>query len=70
MPQYFFTQIIFFQGFELTTLVVIGTDCTDDCKCNYHAITTMMALGCNCNFVVIQVHCILTVYLPDIDLII
>ena len=30
-------------GFELTTLVVIGTDCIGSCKSNYHAITTMMA---------------------------
>jgi hypothetical protein len=27
-------------GFELTTLVVIGTDYTGSCKSNYHAITT------------------------------
>jgi hypothetical protein len=27
-------------GFELTTLVVIGTDCTGSCKSNYHMITT------------------------------
>ena len=27
--------------FELTTLVVIGTDCIGSCKPNYHAITTM-----------------------------
>ena len=27
-------------GFELTTLVMIGTDCTDSCKSNYHTITT------------------------------
>jgi len=26
--------------FQLTTLVVIGTDCTGNCKSNYHAITT------------------------------
>jgi hypothetical protein len=30
-------------GFELTTLVVIGTDCTGGCKSNYHTITTTMA---------------------------
>ena len=30
-------------GFELTTLVVIGTDCTGRCKSNYHKIMTMMA---------------------------
>ena len=27
-------------GCELTTLVVIGTHCTESCKSNYHAITT------------------------------
>ena len=27
-------------GFELTTLVVIGTDCIGSCKCNYHTIKT------------------------------
>jgi hypothetical protein len=26
-------------GFDLTTLVVIGTDCTDSCKSNYHTMT-------------------------------
>jgi hypothetical protein len=30
-------------GFKLTTLVVIGTDCTGSCKSNYHTITTMTA---------------------------
>ena len=29
--------------FELTTLVVIGTDCTGSCKSNYQMITTMTA---------------------------
>jgi hypothetical protein len=28
-------------GFELTTLVVIDTDCTDSCKSNYQTIITM-----------------------------
>ena len=27
-------------GIELTTLVVIGTDCTNSCKSNYHTIMT------------------------------
>jgi hypothetical protein len=27
-------------GFKLKTLVVIGTDCTGNCKSNYHMITT------------------------------
>jgi len=31
-------------GFELTTLVAIGTDCIGSCKSNYHAITTAPAL--------------------------
>ena len=30
--------------FELITLVVIGTDCTDGCKSNYHTIMTTTAL--------------------------
>jgi hypothetical protein len=30
-------------GVELTTLVVIGTDCTGSCKSNYHTITTTKA---------------------------
>jgi hypothetical protein len=29
-------------GFELATLVVIGTDCIGSCKSNYHMITTTM----------------------------
>jgi hypothetical protein len=31
-------------GFELTTSVVIGTDCIGSYKSNYHTITNMMAL--------------------------
>ena len=30
-------------GFELTTSVVIGTDCIGSCKSNYHTITAIMA---------------------------
>jgi len=30
-------------GFELTTLVVIGTDCTGRCKSSYHTIKTTTA---------------------------
>jgi len=30
-------------GFELTALVVIGTDCIGSCKSNYHMITTTEA---------------------------
>ena len=30
-------------GFELTTLVMIGTDCTGSYKSNYHTITTTTA---------------------------
>jgi hypothetical protein len=30
-------------GFELATLVVIGTDCIYSCKSIYHTITTMTA---------------------------
>ena len=31
-------------GFELTTLMVIGTDCTGSCKSNYDTMTTTAAL--------------------------
>jgi hypothetical protein len=31
------------RGFELTTLVVIGIDCTGSCKSYYHTIMTTMA---------------------------
>ena len=30
-------------GFELTTSVVIGTDCIGSCKSNFHTIMTMTA---------------------------
>ena len=30
-------------GFELATLLVIGTDCIGSCKSNYHMITTVTA---------------------------
>jgi len=32
-------------GFEITMLVVIGTDCIGSCKSNYHTITTTTAPG-------------------------
>ena len=35
--------------FELTTCVVIGTDCTGSCQSNYHAITTTTAPSVNCS---------------------
>jgi hypothetical protein len=34
-------------GFELTMLVVIGTDCTGSCKSNYHMIMTTMTINVN-----------------------
>jgi hypothetical protein len=33
------------KGFQLTTLVVIGTDCTDSCKSNYHTFMTTTDLA-------------------------
>jgi hypothetical protein len=35
-------------GFKLTTLVVIGTECTGSCKSNYHTIMTMTAPDNDC----------------------
>ena len=42
-------------GFELTTSKMIGTDCTDSCKSNYHTITTVMAPKEEC-CVIINMH--------------
>jgi hypothetical protein len=42
------TDKLYHTRFELTTLVVLGTDCTDSCKSNYHTITTTMALCLRC----------------------
>ena len=37
-------------GFELTTLVVIGTECIDSYKSNYHTITSLHdPLHCHCH---------------------
>jgi hypothetical protein len=42
--------------FELTTSVVIGTDCICSCKSNYHAITAMKALDyCFDYFTIVKV---------------
>jgi hypothetical protein len=44
--------------FELTTSVVIGTNCIGSCKSNYHTITatTVHWNSCNNNIMLIQVH--------------
>jgi len=39
----YFVAVSFICGFELTTSVVIGTDCMGRCKSNYHAITATKA---------------------------
>ena len=48
-------------GFELTTLVMIGTDCTASCKSNYHAITTTTAPSTWLILQCILIHIILSV---------
>ena len=45
MPQVtdkFYHIMLYRVGFELTTLVVIGTDCIGSYQSNYHKITTTM----------------------------
>jgi hypothetical protein len=42
-------------GFELTTLVMICTDCTGSCKVNYDTITTTMAHRKNKRFRLLKV---------------
>jgi len=51
-------------GFELTTLVVIGTDCIGSCKSNYHTITAMMAPQHLISFCVLGVS-VVHVFLND-----
>jgi hypothetical protein len=36
-------RLVWWDGFELTTLVMIGTAGTGSCKSNYHTITTTTA---------------------------
>jgi hypothetical protein len=50
--------------FELTILVVIGTDCihVGNCKSNYHTITTATLLSWWCNFEVPKINCMLCLY--------
>ena len=43
-------------GFELTTFVVIGTDCTGSCKSNYHTITTRKYIYHACSVFYLLVH--------------
>ena len=45
-------------GFELTTLVVISTDCTCSCESNYHTITTTTASQDIFNIVIVESHVI------------
>ena len=53
-------------GFELTMLVVIGTDCTGSCKSNYHMIITMTT-PCiiieNCTYLLIHITGTGTLYM-------
>ena len=42
--------------FELTAVVVIGTDCTGSCKSNYHTTTTMMAPNVNNRYILLLMY--------------
>ena len=44
-------------GFELTTSVVIGTDCICGCKSNYHTITTTTA-PVTCKYNIMSITCV------------
>jgi hypothetical protein len=50
--------------FELTTLVVIGTDCICSCKSNYHTITTTTSPFINWYFTGTRVHFVIFVIIP------
>jgi hypothetical protein len=46
-------------GFELTTLVLIGTDYIGSCKSNYH---TIMTTTTPCTIVILPVNTLFTIY--------
>ena len=43
IAKYFIDYTLIWTGFELTTLLVIATDCTGSCKSNYHTTMTRTA---------------------------
>jgi len=49
-------------GFELTTLVVIGTDCIGSYKSNYHTITTTMAPNADWKVYNIETFVLMTIF--------
>ena len=54
-------------GFELTTLVVISTDCTGSCKSSYHTITTTnLQSESECLLVPIQLRVKCTGLVPEV----
>ena len=54
------------EGFELTTLVVIDTDCIGNNKCNYHTITTTTA---PINYWKLSLDCITAIQILYINII-
>ena len=53
-------------GFELTTLVVIGTDCTGSCDSNFHTTTTVSYKGfVSSNIVTILLSSLMNLSVPD-----
>ena len=52
--------------FELTTSVVIGTDCIGSCKSNYHTITATMAFSFSI-CLLLTIHYIWTFFILDIS---
>jgi hypothetical protein len=55
-----------YMGIELTTLVVIGTDCIVSCKSNYHMIMSLASLKMLCTFSTLS--CNLQDYLGNVFL--
>ena len=46
-------------GFNLTTLVMIGTDCIGSYKCNYHTITMSPTLNVTAAYFIVYNHWLL-----------
>jgi hypothetical protein len=59
-------QTVTMVRFELTTSVVIGTDCICSCKSNYHTITATMAFSFSI-CLLLTIHYIWTFFILDIS---
>ena len=58
----FYRVHVAWAGFELTTLVVIGTDCTCSCKSNFHTMTATVTVWNMCKWCNVFMNCFCAKY--------